>query len=204
MPKKYPHAITVSKNKWSFFTGPLGHVPTNSWCLGRVAGGQAASVWVARGEGRVLQGERRLHSLAGRDPGVRAVLGRAGQAQGHTAERGPAQDQLWAVAHGGPAFRAKQVTNQGVREPRGSWGWYAFICLLLYKVAKTSKDGLNLLRFVFKNYISKTFGKIFLLWVLYRASSKMKKAQWGFSFTKSKIHFFIGYWYRGEVEKIGF
>ena len=32
-------------------------------------------------------------------------------------------------------------------------------------------------------------GKIFLLWEFFRACSKMKSAQWGFSFTKSNIHF---------------
>ncbi len=32
-------------------------------------------------------------------------------------------------------------------------------------------------------------GKIFLLSEFFRACSKMKSAQWGFSFTKSNIHF---------------
>jgi hypothetical protein len=32
-------------------------------------------------------------------------------------------------------------------------------------------------------------GKIFLLLEFFRAFSKMKSAQWGFSFTKSNIHF---------------
>ena len=32
------------------------------------------------------------------------------------------------------------------------------------------------------------FGKIFLLSEFFRACSKMKSAQWGFSFTKSNIH----------------
>ncbi len=35
----------------------------------------------------------------------------------------------------------------------------------------------------------KVIGKIFLLWEFFRACSKMKSAQWGFSFTKSNIHF---------------
>jgi hypothetical protein len=34
-----------------------------------------------------------------------------------------------------------------------------------------------------------TFGSFFLLPVLNRACSKMKSAQWGFSFKKSHIHF---------------
>jgi hypothetical protein len=36
---------------------------------------------------------------------------------------------------------------------------------------------------------SKLIGKIFLLSEFFRACSKMKSAQWGFSFTKSYIHF---------------
>ena len=100
-----------------------------------------------------------------------------------------------------------QVADLALRGERGGdeWDEGGLLVQRLVEVLQAKEDGVLLCEgsvkfglvdkkatrfyYYFFYYFDKPNGKIFLLWELYRASSKMKKAQWGFSFKKSNIHF---------------